>query len=1119
MAFNINFGDITGSATGSAISFTGSASEYATTKQQVGYNWEWVSVPSGSQIAKIPPLPNNSVADGWTDMSDNTTLFHFNEDLDWAGSGSYSEDFESTSIGSLPAGWTTFGDAVWEVTGSDSHGGTKSIGSGDINDGQSVSVAYTASLASPQALSFWWKVSSEGGYDFLRFYIDGVVQDSITGTPAWAQKSYDLPAGPSILKWTYVKDGSISGGTDTGWVDDIFVGTPPGSLNIAGSSSFSNFLVSNGAPVSGSNPIIVTSSLGDVRGIKLNQGVKMSTSLTASQLHVTGAEARTIMMWSNIEQTSDNDDKFVFSYGNDTNKGQVGLKKIAMGGLPPGTPDQGNLQKFESYTGNDGYSQPSFFVPNLNQWRHYAVSYETGSNELIWYVDGEMVFVDPLIAGNHSDPNNRTILATTDTAIFIGGDSHNAGTFTSTISASFSEFAVFSSSLPQSQIREIYNKQKSTGFYQDIWDQFPDSGSSTSDWVDMSNNTILYHFDEVNPPVDDGAYQLPDNQASGSILNMSGNTGLWHLGTDVDDSSGNGYNGIINGATLVSGINLFSGSTEFAGAYNFDPPDDVDFAAATATALGINGNNLKTTMLWAKADAWTSNMNLFTMGTNATREDWSLLTRTNGLKLNLWGGDLTWDGMTTDEKNDWIHVACVWDGTDTRLYLNGTERATYVPAGVLNTSDANSLRIGNSNGYNGGAWNGLIQELAIFNEVLPESEILKIYNNQKINIGAPVIIQDSSGYGNNGTSSLNYSSALTGPFSGSTAWSGSGTNTISLGDLPITGSGGLSFSTWLEPTKNLTDEKFYVFDFTNGSNQDISLRKDTGNYGGAFHSVIFEIGAGSVQSRGMIDQISGSVGADPLQSGWVHWVATADGAGSMSLYKDGQLINSASGQGAIPDALRDNNYIGIKSNVDTSYIFEGKLSEFSMWERELNSYEVQKIYASQYSGSSVYNNYGIDVYATTGSFVPDVTGSYVVKVTGTGSTDIDFATASVESGTYDCAGVLDGTAYTNSCGFCVGGTTGLSDDYGKYVCWNGTVICSASMAPITTGSCPSIPPLAPIISGSAEPFMITTDYTLELARNASGQRDRRTQQIPYILSTKTVMSIRRGSDSQFTGSS
>ena len=53
MAFNINFGDITGSATGSAISFTGSASEYATTKQQVGYNWEWVSVPSGSQIAKI----------------------------------------------------------------------------------------------------------------------------------------------------------------------------------------------------------------------------------------------------------------------------------------------------------------------------------------------------------------------------------------------------------------------------------------------------------------------------------------------------------------------------------------------------------------------------------------------------------------------------------------------------------------------------------------------------------------------------------------------------------------------------------------------------------------------------------------------------------------------------------------------------------------------------------------------------------------------------------------------------------------------------------------------------------------------------------------------------------
>ena len=48
-------------------------------------------------------------------------------------------------------------------------------------------------------------------------------------------------------------------------------------------------------------------------------------------------------------------------------------------------------------------------------------------------------------------------------------------------------------------------------------------------WVDMSDNILLYHFDEyLSGPVT-GAYQLPDNKVSGSIIDMTGNVGLWHL--------------------------------------------------------------------------------------------------------------------------------------------------------------------------------------------------------------------------------------------------------------------------------------------------------------------------------------------------------------------------------------------------------------------------------------------------------------------------------------------------------------------------------------------------------------------------------------------------------------
>jgi hypothetical protein len=69
-------------------------------------------------------------------------------------------------------------------------------------------------------VSFYWKVSSEAGYDFLEFYIDGVLQDIITGSVGWHQMMYAISdLGLHTLKWRYVKDYSVSEGDDCGWID------------------------------------------------------------------------------------------------------------------------------------------------------------------------------------------------------------------------------------------------------------------------------------------------------------------------------------------------------------------------------------------------------------------------------------------------------------------------------------------------------------------------------------------------------------------------------------------------------------------------------------------------------------------------------------------------------------------------------------------------------------------------------------------------------------------------------------------------------------------------------------------------------------------------------------
>jgi len=71
-------------------------------------------------------------------------------------------------------------------------------------------------------LKFYWKVSSEYDYDFLEFYIDGSLQDQISGSVNWQQKTYTIStSGPDTLEWRYVKDSGTNSGSDCGWVDKV----------------------------------------------------------------------------------------------------------------------------------------------------------------------------------------------------------------------------------------------------------------------------------------------------------------------------------------------------------------------------------------------------------------------------------------------------------------------------------------------------------------------------------------------------------------------------------------------------------------------------------------------------------------------------------------------------------------------------------------------------------------------------------------------------------------------------------------------------------------------------------------------------------------------------------
>ncbi|MCA9751135.1 MAG: T9SS type A sorting domain-containing protein, partial [Gemmatimonadetes bacterium] len=84
-------------------------------------------------------------------------------------------------------------------------------------------------LAESGDLKFWYDVSTESGFDYLKFYLDGVLMDQWSGTVPWTQATYPVGSGFHTFTWTYSKDGSVNGGADAVWIDFIEMPrvTPP----------------------------------------------------------------------------------------------------------------------------------------------------------------------------------------------------------------------------------------------------------------------------------------------------------------------------------------------------------------------------------------------------------------------------------------------------------------------------------------------------------------------------------------------------------------------------------------------------------------------------------------------------------------------------------------------------------------------------------------------------------------------------------------------------------------------------------------------------------------------------------------------------------------------------
>lgn len=136
------------------------------------------------------------------------------------------ENFETHDFAFIP--WVNESPISWTIIGTGGLNNSLSARSGSISHNQSSSLYAQMFVPEPSEISFWLKVSSEKGYDFLRFYINDFEIMKWSGAENWKKVSFPVSPGINEFRWTYTKDGSLSSGEDAAVLDYILF--PDGSF-------------------------------------------------------------------------------------------------------------------------------------------------------------------------------------------------------------------------------------------------------------------------------------------------------------------------------------------------------------------------------------------------------------------------------------------------------------------------------------------------------------------------------------------------------------------------------------------------------------------------------------------------------------------------------------------------------------------------------------------------------------------------------------------------------------------------------------------------------------------------------------------------------------------------
>ena len=171
----------------------------------------------------------------------------------------------------------------------------------------------------------------------------------------------------------------------------------------------------------------------------------------------------------------------------------------------------------------------------------------------------------------------------------------------------------------------------------------------------------------------------------------------------------------------------------------------LDFDSASSSYIDSNLNissyNEFSVSLWLKRNNSTAYIVGQWVDGTSSNQSYVIQLYNNNVYFNIRNASLIVNSAistTTLNNSDWYHIAATWDGSNIKIYINGTLEDTTSCTTMNNPSSTIVTRIGAASGGSLTPFDGQLCQISIFNYTLQEEDITTLYGNSTSGVGDPL---------------------------------------------------------------------------------------------------------------------------------------------------------------------------------------------------------------------------------------------------------------------------------------------------------------------------------------------------------------------------------------------